>query len=122
MEAPDPQPVVVRRTMWVTFPHRERAEQRRASGEWTWGGFVALPELMEGEVEYEVVLAQIPEGVMAVTAWLQEAEDGVPIAETARFRTDGVALDVRRGTLRVLGHHDFVDWPLPAGIMLILHW
>jgi hypothetical protein len=122
MDAPETQPEVIRRTLWASFSHRDRAEGRRAAGAQTWGGFVALPERLEGEVAYEIILAEIPDGVMAVSAWLQEAEDGVPIAGTARFFTDGVALDVRHGTLRLLGRHDFLEWSLPAGIMLLLHW
>jgi hypothetical protein len=113
---------VARWTLWLPFPHRGRAEQRRAGGDRTWGGFVPLPEALFAETEYEIILTEIPEGVMAASAWLQEAEDRVPISGTARFYTDGVALDVRRGTLRVIGRHDFEYWPLPAGVMLILHW
>jgi len=40
---------------------------------------------------------------------------------TARFYTDGIALDVRHGVLRVLGGHNFGDGSLPAGILLLLH-
>jgi hypothetical protein len=122
METPETQPEVVRQKTWVTFPYGERVAKDRAAGAHTWGGFVALPDRLEGEVEYEIIITEIPEGVMAASAWLQEAEERVPIAETAQFVTLGIALDVRRGTLRVLGSHDFIEWPLPAGMMLILHW
>lgn len=115
-------PEVVRRKVCVAFPYGERVAQRRATGALSWGGFVAAPDRLEGDVEYEIVVTEIPEGVMAASAWLQEADDRVPIAETAQFFTLGVALDVRRGTLRVTGGHDFTPWPLPVGIMLILHW
>jgi hypothetical protein len=80
---------------------------------------VALQETHAERLEWR---SDIPEGVLAVSAWLQEAEDGVPIFGTARFYTDGIALGVRHGVLRVLGGHDFGDGSLPAGIMLLLHW
>jgi hypothetical protein len=121
-ETPETPPEVVRLTVWVTFPYAERVAKLRASGAVTWGGFVALPEHLDGDTEYEILVTEIPEGVMAASAWLQEAEDRVPIAATAQFFTLGVALDVRRGALRILGSHDFLGWSLPAGLMLILHW
>jgi hypothetical protein len=121
-ETPETRPEIVRRKVWVPFPYGERVAHRRAAGALTWGGFVPLPDPLEGDVEYEILITEVPEGVMAASAWLQEAEDRVPIAEAAQLVTAGVALDVRRGTLRILGCHDFVHWPLPAGIMLILHW
>jgi hypothetical protein len=113
---------VARQTLRFAFPHRDRAEQRYIAGQRSIGCFCVLPEWLAGDAEYEIVLTGIPEGVLAVSAWLQEAEDGVPIFGTARFYTDGIALDVRHGVLRVLGGHDFGDWSLPAGIMLLLHW
>jgi len=121
-ETPETRPEIVRRKVWIAFPYGERVAQRRASGALTWGGFVVLPDRLDGDVEYEIIITEIPEGVMAASAWLQEAEERVPIAETAQFSTRGVALDVRHGTLRILGSHDFIEWPLPTGIMLILHW
>lgn len=121
-ETPETQPEIVRRQMWVAFPYGESVAKRRAGGAHTWGGFIPLHDRLEVDVEYEIVITGIPEGVMAASAWLQEAEERVPIAETARFVTAGVALDVRRGSLRVLGFHDFTPWPLSAGIMLMLHW
>jgi hypothetical protein len=110
------------RAVWLSFPQRRAAEQRRAAGARSFGGFVVLPEWLVGGTAYEIRVTEIPEGVLAVSAWLQEAEHGVPIHGTARFYTEGVALDARHGTLRVLGHHDFAAWPLPAGILLFLHW
>jgi len=111
-----------RRTVRLSLPRHSAAEQRHATGARSFGCFVMLPEACVGETEYEVLVTDIPEGVMAVSAWLQEAEDGVPIVGTARFRTEGVALDVRFGLLRVLGGHDFRAWALPTGMMLLLHW
>jgi hypothetical protein len=121
-ETPETEPEIVRQKVWVAFPYSERVAKLRAAGANTWGGFVVLPDRLEGDVEYEIIITEIPEGVMAASAWLQEAEERVPIAETAQFITGGVALDVRRGALRVLGYHDFIEWSLPTGIMLILHW
>jgi hypothetical protein len=111
-----------RGTVQLDFPHRERAERRHTGGESSFGCFVALPALLAGNTGYEIRVTGIPEGVMAVSAWLQEADDGVPMVAAARFQTEGVALDVRRGEVRVLGRHDFQAWPLPAGLLLILHW
>src|SRR5262245_7107374 len=82
------------------FPYRERAERRHAAGESSFGCFVSLPVLLAGDTGYEILIAGVPEGVMAVSAWLQEADDGVPMVAAARFQTEGVALDVRRGEVR----------------------
>src|SRR5439155_10298248 len=81
-----------RGTVQLDFPHRERAERRHAAGESSFGCFVSLPALLAGDTGYEILVAGIPEGVMAVSAWLQEADDGVPMVAAARFQTEGVAL------------------------------
>jgi hypothetical protein len=106
----------------VRFPFRDQASQRYVAGERCFGCFVVLPERLVGGIDYDIILTDIPEGVMAASGWLQETEDGVPIAATARFYTQGIAMDVRHGLIRVLGGHDFRAWSLPAGIMLLLHW
>jgi len=113
---------VARQSVRLAFPDRDRAEQRHAAGERSFACFCVLPEWLAGHTPYEILITDIPEGVMAVSACLQEAEDGVPIFGAACFHTDGIVLDVRYGVLRVLGRHDFCAWSLLAGIMLLLHW